>query len=312
GSEHGRTKCHQYWPDRIGKQTAYGDIGIVWEAEAVHPDDPSVVSRRLRLTKSGVRASVVVTHLQYLGWPDHGVPENPLGVLRLRQLAHRMQTEGEAEARARIPMVVHCSAGCGRTGAFCAIDTLLALAETKAKAQVVDADGDVSMGGVSGTEKGEDRWVDEPPSHLHGNLVFMVVARFREQRMTSVQTGGQFAFCHETLAWVLLGAGPRPLERAIDRRLVAEWNRVNHPQLSPAACADITYLMRGRCEMVNAMQQQQSAAAAAASAASAGDEAGDDVLSSRASVDIGGSPAVVMPPMVKRSNTLGATKRGLF
>ncbi|KAJ2099114.1 hypothetical protein GGI09_002953 [Coemansia sp. S100] len=319
-TEYGRAKCHQYWPTTPGSSETYGDIEVVFEAEAPHPDDHSVVARRLKLTNGG--ASVAVTHLQYLGWPDHGVPENPLGVLRLRQLAHRAQTETELAEGRQVPMVVHCSAGCGRTGAFCAIDTLLSLAETQSPA--VDADGDVSMsdngaqqscvGPVPPALRSDSNssldsnsggqslggWVEKPPAELRDNLVFMVVARFREQRMMSVQTGRQFAFCHETLVWALLGVGPRPLERAIDRRLVAEWNRANHPGLSLKDCTDITYLMRGRCEMVSAMQ---SAAAAEEECVAA---------SSRASVDIGGSPSVMAPPMIKRSNTVGAARRGLF
>ncbi|KAJ2432535.1 phosphotyrosine-specific ptp2-like protein, partial [Coemansia sp. RSA 2424] len=104
-TEHGRAKCHAYWPDCVGQAAAYGGIRVLWEAEAQHPDDASVVARRLRLTSVAGGASAVVTHLQYLGWPDHGVPENPLGVLRLRQLARAAQADAAA------PMVVHCSAG---------------------------------------------------------------------------------------------------------------------------------------------------------------------------------------------------------
>ncbi|KAJ2432542.1 hypothetical protein GGF42_009565, partial [Coemansia sp. RSA 2424] len=193
-------------------------------------------------------------------------------------------------------MVVHCSAGCGRTGAFCAIDTLLALGAGDASSgdASVDADGDVRMDG------GEGEGAESEGVAAARNLVFLVVARFREQRMMAVQTGRQFAFCHETLAWVLLGVGPRPLERAIDRRLVAEWNRANHPQLSPADCgADVTYLMRGRSEMVGAMQQQQMLM-----------QQQQQQSSSRASVDgAAGSPSVVAQPAVRRSNTVGAARR---
>ncbi|KAJ1818080.1 hypothetical protein LPJ60_004508 [Coemansia sp. RSA 2675] len=341
-TEHGRAKCHQYWPSHLDKSLTYGEIEVLFEAEAMHPDDHSVISRRLRLSYAG--ESVVVAHLQYLGWPDHGVPENPLGVLRLRQLAHSVQAEAEAEAEhgagQRIPMVVHCSAGCGRTGAFCAIDTLLGLAEAQPLAAPLDADGDVSMrsyddgsgrqqrgyagpappvarsdstGSLDSSSCGQSLggWVDLPPAEYHDNLVFMVVARFREQRMMAVQTGKQFAFCHETLAWALLGVGPRPLERVVDRRLVAEWNRANHPGLSAADCTDITYLMRGRQEMVNAMQQS-AASAAAAVAGAGGDEGGGCVAASRASVDVSGSSSVMAPPMIKRSNTVGPARRGLF
>ncbi|KAI8323371.1 receptor/non-receptor type protein-tyrosine phosphatase, partial [Martensiomyces pterosporus] len=166
--ENGRSKCHHYWPDRLGESSNYADLVVKWEAEAEHPDDPSVVTRRFMLSRPSVTDETVhITHLHYMGWSDHGVPENPLGVLRLRQLARRAQAEGERAGKSalKIPIVVHCSAGCGRTGAFCVIDT----------------------------------WTEVPPREFHDDLVFMVVSRFRELRVTMVQTTKQFVFCHEAL-----------------------------------------------------------------------------------------------------------------
>ncbi|KAI9479189.1 protein-tyrosine phosphatase-like protein, partial [Coemansia mojavensis] len=164
--EFGRPKCHRYWPAHVGEATMYGDLRVEFQAEAQHPDDSGVIARRFRLTRPSVsKSSMCITHLQYVSWPDHGVPENPLGVLRLQQLARQAQSEAELQAEAenlsRIPMIVHCSAGCGRTGAFCVIDT--------------------------------------PPAELHEDRVFMVVSRFRELRITMVQTIKQFVFCHEAL-----------------------------------------------------------------------------------------------------------------
>ncbi|KAJ2003569.1 phosphotyrosine-specific ptp2-like protein [Coemansia thaxteri] len=348
-TESGRAKCHQYWPDAVGQAKRYGEIVIEWEAEAHHPDDPGIVSRRLKLSRSTAGGpSRIVTHLQYVGWPDLGVPDTPLGVLRLRQLARlAQQSEPDVETSlspsltldGRVPMVVHCSAGCGRTGAFCAIDTLLAISQQQQQPNLsatnhsLDVDGDISMADDGKSEEAQQQqqqgirqllggWREIPPREFHDNLVFMVVSRFREQRMSSVQTGKQFAFCHEALVWSLLGMGPRPLERIIDRRLVAEWNRANHPMLSPADCVDVTYLMRGRQEMVSAMGDRPPLAEDAAAAAAlestgcggGGCMPGGGVVS-RASVDVGGSPSlmsVMASPMVKRSNTVGVGRRGLF
>ena len=61
-----------------------------------------------------------VTHFHYTAWPDHGVPQFPtsiLGFVRRVQKAHD-KCKG-------IPLVVHCSAGVGRTGTFIVLDTLL-------------------------------------------------------------------------------------------------------------------------------------------------------------------------------------------
>ncbi|KAJ1777757.1 hypothetical protein LPJ54_002185 [Coemansia sp. RSA 1824] len=349
--ETGRPKCHRYWPARPGDVGVYGSLHVEFQAEAQHPDDSSVIARRFLLTRPAMgHASMCVTHLQYTGWPDHGIPENPLGVLRLRQLAHQAQAEGEQMAAeghvAQIPMVVHCSAGCGRTGAFCVIDTIMRIDEGAAP----DVDGDVAMGDEGGPEmdmqmlpsgssydrhgmftglipqalrsrsSGEElqsqardqqqdqqslsHWNDEPPAELHEDRVFMVVSRFREQRVTMVQTIKQFVFCHEALAWSELGATPRPIDHVIDRRLVAEWNRTNHPEINETERTDITYMMRGRQEMVHAMQSSEMGSS------STGTVSGGPM--GRASIDIvSGMPDISDDEgangksAVKRSNTVG-------
>ncbi|KAJ1733644.1 glutamate N-acetyltransferase [Coemansia biformis] len=401
--ENGRPKCHRYWPAQIGDAAIYGDLRVEWQAEAQHPDDASVVARRFRLTRPSVsNATAYITHLQYLGWPDHGAPENSLGVLRLVHLARQAQAAGEAGGgvAARVPMVVHCSAGCGRTGAFCVIDTVMEMSRTgsgdavagavSVRASAEDADGDAHMpeasntsepaqplsasgtpnqlsmytdmvpqalrskvphaaphaggdsashgwspagkvsSGVTDAEGCDDRrsrrslmhWNEEPPAEYHDDLVFMVVSRFRELRVTMVQTIRQFVFCHEALAWAALGAGPRPIEHVIDRRLVAEWNRVNYPELSEADCADVTFLLRGRQEMVQAMLSSDiggsakgsgsGGAAAMSSAAGSAGRASIDVVSGSAMLTDDDNPMTSGPPAVKRSNTVGPGRRGFF
>ncbi|KAJ2558529.1 phosphotyrosine-specific ptp2-like protein [Coemansia sp. RSA 1933] len=424
--ENGRSKCYHYWPSSVGMSAVYGDLHVEWQAEAVHPDDGNIVSRRLCISRPSVTNTVMcVTHLQYLDWADHSVPETPTGVLRLRQLARIAQEQGARHERrshsgdcdavqegSRIPMVVHCSAGCGRTGAFCVIDTVLSMSEQQevdggsaeavsapVKKQgpparqhkaAVDGDGDTVMddddatgdmqmmpsGGAYDThgeytglvpralrskssnaamvaagrdqardqarEHGGDheaadddneqakhrrsltRWNEKPPGEFQDDLVFMVVSRFRELRVTMVQTNKQFVFCHEALVWDALGMGPRALDRVLDRRLVAEWNRANYPQLSELDCVDITYLMRGRQEMVAAMTNAEMVVSAGNDGGCGGGAGAVDSMSGgRASIDIGSTGSVLMSgslgrsmaiaaPGVKRSNTVGPARRGFF
>ncbi|KAJ1960540.1 phosphotyrosine-specific ptp2-like protein, partial [Dipsacomyces acuminosporus] len=370
--ENGRSKCHHYWPNKLGEESQYGDLVVKWEAEAEHPDDSSVVARRFMLSRPTITDETVhITHLQYIGWSDHGVPENPLGVLRLRQLARKAQEDGEKanrKAKSRIPMVVHCSAGCGRTGAFCAIDTILSMQERqstsdgKSTKTNVDCDGDTIMStGIQGpsnmqmlpggathsaydeftglvpqalrsqssgdslksnggivlatpNRKSLKEWSELPPEEFHEDLVFMIVSRFRELRVTMVQTNRQFVFCHEALAWHALGNGPRSIDRIIDPRLVFEWNKANYPDLKEEDCKDLTFLLRGWHEMVKAMTES----AERINNSNKGENG--SVTIGRASIDVSSvgkllhanrlsiSPEIAL----KRSNTIGVAKRGFF
>lgn len=119
-----------------------------------------------------------ITQLHYPSWPDFGTPAQPSHLLALVELANVMQAsfftdvrrpdEPEPDAHAR-PMLVHCSAGCGRTGTFCTVDSVIDMmkrqrqwrgqrahkramtpGEERAKRQHSeegpDGDGDVEMG----------------------------------------------------------------------------------------------------------------------------------------------------------------------
>ena len=77
--EHGRTKCHQYWPNEV-KQTADGNDCVVFDIDkvvsliSVEQLMPNLIKRKFEISNpQGI--SRVVTQLQYLTWPDHGAPE---------------------------------------------------------------------------------------------------------------------------------------------------------------------------------------------------------------------------------------------
>ncbi|KAJ2844015.1 hypothetical protein IWW36_005345 [Coemansia brasiliensis] len=175
--------------------------------------------------------------------------------------------------------------------------------------------------GESSNRRSLSFWNEKPPEALHEDRVFMVVSRFRELRITMVQTIKQFVFCHEALAWVALGAGPRPLDHVMDRRLVAEWNRKNHPEISEADRTDITYLMRGRQEMVQAMLNSEigGSSKSSANASSTGPGVSGTASVGRASIDVvsGMGDCMDIDPedgsaVVKRSNTVGPSRRWLL
>jgi protein tyrosine phosphatase len=127
----------------------------------VVPDPPSYTSSTGEAfdETSGVQRAVV-TQVHFLGWPDHGVPSSPDGVLRLIRLVNRLQGHSDTNG----PVLVHCSAGCGRTGTFCVIDSAIA---------ILTATRDGSI-----------------------DLVYQLTRHFRAQRCTMVQTSQQYWFCY--------------------------------------------------------------------------------------------------------------------
>jgi len=61
--------------------------------------------------------------LHYEGWPDFGVPVNSLAIRELVRLAQFYQKLNYSPLKG--PIVVHCSAGIGRSGAFMTIATIM-------------------------------------------------------------------------------------------------------------------------------------------------------------------------------------------
>ena len=95
---------------------------------------------------------VIVKHYHYITWPDHGVPQSlsPFMTLNRRVMASWNRTN-------KRPIIVHCSAGVGRTGTFVAVDMAL---------EQADKEGKVDIAGI--------------------------VTRMRQQRMKMVQTDVSF------------------------------------------------------------------------------------------------------------------------
>ncbi|CAG8543580.1 10420_t:CDS:1 [Ambispora gerdemannii] len=177
-NEKGSQKCVQYWPLRKEQPIEFSTTGLKVSLESEKLDaDTSCIERTIILTKIPTNDGIVATasqsqsrriiHLQFIGWPDHGVPDSPDIILQLIRKTNELQNinrdsrEGEEIID---PVVVHCSAGCGRTGTFCTIDSALALLP-----KMPDSSSD---------------------------LIFNLVRHFREQRTHMVQTLSQYQYCY--------------------------------------------------------------------------------------------------------------------
>ena len=105
-------------------------------------------------------------YFQFTAWPDFGIPSSPADFL---ELYYEVMQEYRSLPVPGTPMLIHCSAGVGRSGAFCAINNCLQSFR--------------STGGIDVTE---------------------TVRTLRKQRSGMVQTLEQYAFCYKSLVLALL------------------------------------------------------------------------------------------------------------
>ncbi|XP_066910268.1 uncharacterized protein [Clytia hemisphaerica] len=111
--EKNREKCVQYWPSPgTTTQSVYGDITVTFESEE-HRDGYTVIS--LNISHKGQDEHRKILHYWFTAWPDHHVPKSCTQVVSLAEEVI------ESHQHTGLPIVVHCSAGRGRTGCFIAI-----------------------------------------------------------------------------------------------------------------------------------------------------------------------------------------------
>jgi len=113
--EKGRIKCDKYWPDP--EQLTFGDFKLtISDQEECEKEE--LIERKFTLFNTKENASRPISHLQYTAWPDHGVPLSPNSFLSLMDDAYKFNHTGG-------PIVVHCSAGIGRSGVFCIVHSIV-------------------------------------------------------------------------------------------------------------------------------------------------------------------------------------------
>ncbi|XP_067947048.1 receptor-type tyrosine-protein phosphatase kappa-like [Watersipora subatra] len=123
--ENTKTKCMQYWPLEVGVAKVFGEFYVSLKSVNLYAE---FSMSHLEVTKN--REKRTITHFNYLSWPDHGVPDIEMFVS-----FHRLITARISNSETQ-PLLVHCSAGVGRTGTYVALDYLL---DQAAAEGVVDA-----------------------------------------------------------------------------------------------------------------------------------------------------------------------------
>ncbi|XP_045905518.1 receptor-type tyrosine-protein phosphatase C isoform X4 [Micropterus dolomieu] len=126
--EGNRIKCAQYWPSPERETEIYEEFIVKLSSEDHCPD---YTIRHLSLTNKREKNSErEVTHIQFMSWPDHGVPGEPHLLLKLRRRVNAFKNFFSG------PIVVHCSAGVGRTGTYIGIDAMMEGLEAEGRVDI--------------------------------------------------------------------------------------------------------------------------------------------------------------------------------
>ncbi|XP_069568580.1 receptor-type tyrosine-protein phosphatase alpha [Brachyistius frenatus] len=152
--ERGQEKCAQYWPS--DGAVVYGDISIELKREE---ESESYTVRDLLVTNNRENKARAVRQFHFHGWPEVGIPTDGKGMINIIAAVQKQQQQSGNH-----PITVHCSAGAGRTGTFCALSTVL---------ERVKAEGILD--------------------------VFQTVKSLRLQRPHMVQTLEQYEFCYKVV-----------------------------------------------------------------------------------------------------------------
>ncbi|XP_033869912.2 tyrosine-protein phosphatase non-receptor type 4-like isoform X1 [Acipenser ruthenus] len=168
--ERGRVKCHQYWPNP-GGSSQYGNYQITCLSEE---GNSAFLFREMTFTHSETAESRELTQIQYMAWPDHGVPDDSRDFLHFVSLV-RNKRAGKDQ-----PLIVHCSAGIGRTGVLITMETAMCLIECNQPVYPLD-----------------------------------IVRTMRDQRAMMIQTPSQYRFVCEAILKVYEEGLVHPLKSSL-------------------------------------------------------------------------------------------------
>ncbi|XP_011404665.2 PREDICTED: receptor-type tyrosine-protein phosphatase delta-like isoform X2 [Amphimedon queenslandica] len=155
-----RVKCTQYWPDTVGRSERFGPISVTFIKSTSHAD---YCIREFEIQTQDEKTTRSIKQFHYTSWPDFGVPRHPTPLIQFIHTVRRHHKYTDKR-----PMIIHCSAGVGRTGTFITIDSEMQRAD-------------------------QERELNP----------YQFVRQMRENRNHMVQTEAQFVFIHDALVEIL-------------------------------------------------------------------------------------------------------------
>ncbi|XP_006036283.1 tyrosine-protein phosphatase non-receptor type 14 isoform X1 [Alligator sinensis] len=165
--EGGRSKSHRYWP-KLGSKHSSATYGKFKVTNKFRTDSGCYATTGLKVKHLLSGQERTVWHLQYTDWPDHGCPEEVQGFLsyleEIQSVRRHTNSVLDSSNNCNPPIVVHCSAGVGRTGVVILTELMIGCLEHNEK-------------------------VDVP----------VMLRRLREQRMFMIQTIAQYKFVYQVL-----------------------------------------------------------------------------------------------------------------
>ncbi|CAI4228128.1 unnamed protein product [Auanema sp. JU1783] len=159
--EMNKVKCQCYWPKPKGTKEIFGNYEVTFEDCERFDDDEDYILRVFSFENQITGVKKTVKQLHYKEWPDHGCPSGEIQLLNMIKKMADLQTNIEQ------PVLVHCSAGVGRTGTIIAVNYVRELIEQNA---------------------------------LDSLNIFEIVLSLRKQRASMVQTQDQYHFLHKCIA----------------------------------------------------------------------------------------------------------------